>query len=414
MATFLIPDDLNDYLTDNNLSARELMTLVSRHLNGEFPVEGLTTGYVDLLKYDFNDWSSVPYTQEISWQNVSLANSSFVSADGNSRIELERLELKAFNQPAGGSSPNILGNSAALKLTMTLANGDFFSIDSTTFYESSSQEDLQLDWRASEALNISYRDARGTSSQSDDTVISYVAQSASSGSLEETYDTGAATYSYVGNGMTLSFDDLFSSLESYSDTGQLLTIDGTFKANYSLVDTANGIRYSFDATGKTQGYGGQAVEDLRAGSLIIANSQREINSVNVSLIQPQDNPESDRGLDLFGVAPDAMQIAAGLDAFLSPIALSNANNITLKNSAGVFIDAGAGNDTVMGSSGGDSIIGGAGNDSMTGAGGNDTLIGGLGSDTMAGGAGADLYWVDDIGDQVIEIVEASDLSLIHI
>ena len=58
------------------------------------------------------------------------------------------------------------------------------------------------------------------------------------------------------------------------------------------------------------------------------------------------------------------------------------------DSAG-FYDAGAGNDTVRGSSGNDGINGGAGNDSLSGGAGNDTLSGGPGNDTLDGGDGTD-------------------------
>ena len=44
----------------------------------------------------------------------------------------------------------------------------------------------------------------------------------------------------------------------------------------------------------------------------------------------------------------------------------------------------------------------AGNDLLTGTSGNDTLNGGVGADTMTGGDGSDRYYVDNIGDKVIE------------
>jgi len=65
-----------------------------------------------------------------------------------------------------------------------------------------------------------------------------------------------------------------------------------------------------------------------------------------------------------------------------------------------FVDAGAGNDTLVGSAFGDDLRGGAGvdtidgrdgNDSLSGGDGNDILIGGLGIDTMTGGAGSDQF-----------------------
>ena len=57
---------------------------------------------------------------------------------------------------------------------------------------------------------------------------------------------------------------------------------------------------------------------------------------------------------------------------------------------GVDVDAGAGNDT---------LVGGSGNDTLTGGIGNDSLTGGLGADTLIGGDDADTFFVD-VGDSV--------------
>src|SRR3954451_18495940 len=62
----------------------------------------------------------------------------------------------------------------------------------------------------------------------------------------------------------------------------------------------------------------------------------------------------------------------------------------------------AGNDTLNGTSGADQIFGLGGDDILNGGGGSDQLDGGTGADTMSGGTGNDIYFVDDVGDQVIE------------
>jgi Ca2+-binding RTX toxin-like protein len=65
-----------------------------------------------------------------------------------------------------------------------------------------------------------------------------------------------------------------------------------------------------------------------------------------------------------------------------------------------FIDAGAGNDILIGSQfaddlrggdGNDYVIGGAGNDKLYGGGGSDKIYGGAGKDLMSGAAGADIF-----------------------
>ncbi|MEH1966423.1 beta strand repeat-containing protein [Nostoc sp.] len=73
------------------------------------------------------------------------------------------------------------------------------------------------------------------------------------------------------------------------------------------------------------------------------------------------------------------------------------NNILIGNTAA---------NTLNGVDGNDSLIGGAGNDTLLGGAGNDTLDGGAGADSLDGGAGNDIYTVDNIGDAIIEGLNA--------
>lgn len=76
------------------------------------------------------------------------------------------------------------------------------------------------------------------------------------------------------------------------------------------------------------------------------------------------------------------------------------------DSAGITVDAGAGDDTVQGGAGDDSIDGGAGDDSLAGGAGADTIAGGTGADTInvaegdvaTGGDGDDVFNVTDLGE----------------
>ena len=58
---------------------------------------------------------------------------------------------------------------------------------------------------------------------------------------------------------------------------------------------------------------------------------------------------------------------------------------------------------LVGGSGNDILTGGAMNDTLTGLDGRDTLDGGLGADTMIGGVGDDVYYVDNVGDKIVEL-----------
>jgi len=59
-------------------------------------------------------------------------------------------------------------------------------------------------------------------------------------------------------------------------------------------------------------------------------------------------------------------------------------------------------DSLSGGDGADSLDGGIGADTLDGGIGNDTLTGGTGADAMTGGGGDDAYFVDNLGDTVIE------------
>jgi Ca2+-binding RTX toxin-like protein len=86
-------------------------------------------------------------------------------------------------------------------------------------------------------------------------------------------------------------------------------------------------------------------------------------------------------------------------------ALASSQNIavTVTNVAeAVVLRAGAADSTLVGSDENDTLVGGAGHDTLIGGLGNDTLKGGASADTMTGGAGDDIYYVDNIGDLVIE------------
>jgi Ca2+-binding RTX toxin-like protein len=82
-----------------------------------------------------------------------------------------------------------------------------------------------------------------------------------------------------------------------------------------------------------------------------------------------------------------------------------------------------GNDTLTGTSsddelygldGHDFLYGGDGNDLLVGGDGNDTLDGQAGADTMDGGAGNDTYYIDDVGDVVVEGFNYPDTDIVYV
>lgn len=86
----------------------------------------------------------------------------------------------------------------------------------------------------------------------------------------------------------------------------------------------------------------------------------------------------------------------GMDTIQSTISIAlpaNVENITLIGDAAIDAAGDAGNNVIVGNSASNTLYGFDGNDRLDGGGGLDTLIGGTGDDA---------YWVDDIGDNIIE------------
>jgi Ca2+-binding RTX toxin-like protein len=77
---------------------------------------------------------------------------------------------------------------------------------------------------------------------------------------------------------------------------------------------------------------------------------------------------------------------------------TNAADLTFDNVAGLLL-GGEGSDNLQGSGLGEVLVA---------AGGDDTINGAAGQDTMSGGIGDDLYYVDDVDDQVIEDANAPE------
>jgi Ca2+-binding RTX toxin-like protein len=107
-----------------------------------------------------------------------------------------------------------------------------------------------------------------------------------------------------------------------------------------------------------------------------------------------------------GAGDNVLNGAGGIDQ-VSYASASSGVTVSLAVT-GPQATGGSGSDTLIsienltGSAHADSLTGNAGANSLAGGAGNDTLDGGAGADTMAGGNGNDSYFVDDIGDVVLE------------
>ncbi|AUW57390.1 hypothetical protein C1T17_04025 [Sphingobium sp. SCG-1] len=169
------------------------------------------------------------------------------------------------------------------------------------------------------------------------------------------------------------------------------TVVGTFAAQdvdhadvltYSLTSTASG-RFTIDAaTGVVTVANGNLLDFEAASSHTIIGRATDTtgafveSTVNISLnnLPEPKSYTGDNGVNVFTASTNDLWTINGL----------------------------GGNDILTGNASADSIYGGAGNDTLDGAGGADTLYGGIGND---------IFYIDNLGDRIVEGVgEGTDLA----
>ncbi|VVT12632.1 calcium-binding protein [Erythrobacter sp. EC-HK427] len=110
-------------------------------------------------------------------------------------------------------------------------------------------------------------------------------------------------------------------------------------------------------------------------------------------------------LNPFGTRYANIEVFALIGSAIAIHTTDNGETIFANPTLGSRIFAYGGDDTINGSVGNDRIFAGSGNDTIFGGGGNDVIDGNAGADTMTGGAGNDNYFVDNLGDVVIEFAD---------
>ncbi len=232
---------------------------------------------------------------------------------------------------------------------------------------------------------------------------------------------GAAAYNYATTG-DIHTAPQTPALNEIQGTGASDTLIGTDGAD--RIDGGSGNDTIDGGLGNDVIIGGAGSDTLSGGAgddtFLIEGTDGGYDSFDggagVDTILGGDGDDTIR-LHTFSAASSVEAIDGGLG--VNVIAGTGAsNNIDLSGTTVSnidHIDAGAGNDTVIGTAGADTIIGGAGSDTLSGGAGDDTfLIEGTdgGYDTFDGGAGVDTILGGD-GDDTIRLHTFSAASSVE-
>jgi serralysin len=238
----------------------------------------------------------------------------------------------------------------------------------------------------------------------------------------DTFNGGAGTDTILvagGSVLTLNgFNATTASIEVWQGNGQ--GVVGTTAANsfnFSGLTGVTGLSYVDGGSGNDTIVGSNVADDLRGGVGNDALTGGEGNDILTGgagtdtinggggddrIVMAGTDGQSDTiaggtGTDTIAVTGTGALTLNGFNAAASSIEVWQGNSQAVMGNTGAntfdfsalqslsglrYVDAGSGNDTVIGSAFADDLRGGAG---------NDLLIGGLGKDMLSGGAGADTF-----------------------
>lgn len=153
------------------------------------------------------------------------------------------------------------------------------------------------------------------------------------------------------------------------------------------------------------------VQDIFTASMLAGDSTVTSTLDN---IQQQDFIDGGDGIDTFvltgGTTTTVLNInlsntTSQISSILTPgTVIKNFDNFDFSGFlGGIIADGTDAGEIIIGGASGNKIRGFGGNDSLVGGAAGDQIDGGTGNDTMIGGAGDDFYFVDSVGDVIIEL-----------
>lgn len=137
--------------------------------------------------------------------------------------------------------------------------------------------------------------------------------------------------------------------------------------------------------------GGDTVNVSVSGGNLVVNNGSGSQSFSLGSVSEL-NIRTGGGNDIINIAA-AVTVPTTVDA-------GDGNDIIIGGGGRSVLIGGAGNDIIYGGAGDDVLLGGTGNDLILGGGGNDVLVGGEGVDILEGGAGRDVL-IGGIGNDAL-------------
>jgi trimeric autotransporter adhesin len=206
-----------------------------------------------------------------------------------------------------------------------------------------------------------------------DSALDVVTEDSVTGGLDTVFSTATFTLSANVENLTLTGGG------NINGTGNTLNNFITGNANSNVLTGDNGDDTLDGGTGSDAMYGGNGSD-----TYYVDDSVDYVNEIGVL----------DGAIDTIRASVSLLLVSQG----------GEIENLILTGTANINGEGNGAANTITGNSGNNSLTGGfAGNDTLNGGAGNDTLNGGNGADSMTGGLGDDLYFVDNLGDKVIEL-----------
>ncbi len=305
--------------------------------------------YLSLGTLADENWSSLSYDD-----NAQNKSGTFSSAEG-SKITFNSQDTRSTAFDTSKGSVLVFGKTNGTQL-------------------STSWSDKWSEFESSEIKNISWSYTGGTSTKEDD--FNYKLSSSPSSKWESTPSGHTGTYTDKGS---LQIENAqYAYNFSWMGSGQYVW-DAAVQENISDLYSGSGyIKFSDKSNGITFSFSAQQTQDRSANQdkWVFTSAKYETPDISVTTGNFTKITTFEGFTELGRISHDVgdLSLISSNVPILHEIFAPASSSITIKSTSGVDIDAGAGNDKVIGGKGDDTISAGAGKDILTGGSGNDTFI----------------------------------------